>query len=42
MANNVLKCHAIVYENHLRTLRVKENDVCGDKFFHCSFHSKIV
>lgn len=51
MANKILKCHDMVYQNHLRTLRSKDddaeeilvlNDVSGDKFFHYSFHSKIV
>lgn len=51
MANKMLKCHDIVYQNHIRTLRFKEedaeeilvlNDTYGDKFFHYSFHSKIV
>jgi len=43
MANKMLKCHDIVYQNHLRTLRFKEDDAeeilvlsdqSGDKFFH--------
>lgn len=50
MANKILKCHDMVYQNHLRTLRSKDdaeeilvlNDVSGDKFFHYSFHGKIV
>lgn len=50
MANKMLKYHDIVYQNHIRTLRFKEdaeeilvlNDTSGDKFFHYSFHSKIV